>query len=142
MKNVRLIDGMDYPEDIPEKKPMPHLLAAEVIVRLQELDEIDGGDESGGQPAGIRLINRLVAVERRSRRAYRLILDMIGQQRSFSESLECLASNHINADGQPTSRQSWLQNAQADVEVITIIYPEMGKVVGELLKRRTEKNFM
>ena len=141
MKNVRLIDGMDYPEDIPEQKPMPHLIAAEVIVRLQEMDELDGGDESGGQPGGIRLINRLAAIERRSRRAYRLILDMIGEQKSFSDSLECLASNHINADGQPTSRQSWLQNAQADVEVISIIYPEMGRVVGELLKRRTEKNF-
>ena len=134
MKNVRLIDGMDYPEDIPEQKPPLHTLAAEVIVRLQEMDEINGGDELGGQPGGIRLINRLAAIERRSRRAYRLILDMVGQQRSFSESLECLASSHVNADGQPTSRQSWLQNAQADVEVITIIYPEMGRVVGELLK--------
>ena len=138
MKNVRLIDGMDYPEDIPEQKPTSHLLATEIIVRLQEMDEIDSGDE-GLQPSGIRLINRLVAIERRSRRAYRLVLDMVGQQRSFSESLESLASGHINAEGQPTSRQSWLQNAQADVEVISIIYPEMGRVVGELLKRRTEK---
>ena len=138
MKNVRLIDGMDYPEDIPEQKPTSHLLATEIIVRLQEMDEIDSGDE-GLQPSGIRLINRLVAIERRSRRAYRLVLDMVGQQRSFSESLESLAYGHINAEGQPTSRQSWLQNAQADVEVISIIYPEMGRVVGELLKRRTEK---
>ena len=131
---------MDYPEDVPEPKPPIHLLAAEVIVRLQEMDELDGGDE-GLPPSGIRLINRLSAIERRSRRAYRLVLDMIGDQRSFSDSLESLASKHINADGQPTSMQSWLQNAQADVEIITIIYPEMGVIVGELLKRRTEKKF-
>lgn len=126
---------MDYPEDIPEPKPEAHLITAEIMSRLQELDEIDCGNTSLA-PAGIRLVNRLAAIERKSRRAYRLVLDMVGQQDSFSQSLEQLASRHLNADGDPTSRQSWLQNAQADVETIKMIWPEVGNIIGELLKRR------
>ena len=128
---------MDYPEDIPEPKPEAHLITAEIMSRLQELDEIDCGNTSLA-PAGIRLVNRLAAIERKSRRAYRLVLDMVGQQDSFSQSLEQLASRHLNADGDPTSRQSWLQNAQADVETIKMIWPEVGNIIGELLKRRGE----
>ena len=137
MKTIQLIDGMDYPEDIPEPKPEAHLITAEIMSRLQELDEIDCGNTSLA-PAGIRLVNRLAAIERKSRRAYRLVLDMVGQQDSFSQSLEQLASRHLNADGDPTSRQSWLQNAQADVETIKMIWPEVGNIIGELLKRRGE----
>lgn len=127
---------MDYPEDVPEPKPMAHLITAEIMSRLQELDEIDCGNASLA-PAGIRLVNRLAAIERKSRRAYRLVLDMVGQQDSFSQSLEQLASRHLNAEGNPTSRQSWLQNAQADVETIRMVWPEVGEVIGELLKRRS-----
>jgi hypothetical protein len=137
LKTIQLIDGMDYPEDIPEPKPEAHLITAEIMSRLQELDEIDCGNTSLA-PAGIRLVNRLAAIERKSRRAYRLVLDMVGQQDSFSQSLEQLASRHLNADGDPTSRQSWLQNAQADVETIKMIWPEVGNIIGELLKRRGE----
>ena len=137
MKTIQLIDGMDYPEDIPEPKPEAHLITAEIMSRLQELDEIDCGNTSLA-PAGIRLVNRLASIERKSRRAYRLVLDMVGQQDSFSQSLEQLASRHLNADGDPTSRQSWLQNAQADVETIKMIWPEVGNIIGELLKRRGE----
>ena len=136
MRTIQLIDGMDYPEEIPEPKPQAHLLAAEIMARLQELDEIDSGNASLA-PAGIRLVNRLASIERRSRRAYRLVLDMIGQQDSFSQSLEQLASKHLNSSGDPTSRQSWLQNAQADVETIKVIWPEVGNVICELLKRRS-----
>jgi hypothetical protein len=126
---------MDYPEEIPEPKPRAHLITAEIMSRLQELDEIDNGNASLA-PAGIRLVNRLAAIERKSRRAYRLVLDMVSKQESFSESLETLASRHLNAEGKPTSRQSWLQNAQADVETIRMVWPEVGNVIGELLKRR------
>lgn len=138
MRTVQLIDGMDYPEEIPEPKPAAHLIAAEIMSRLQELDEIESGNASLA-PAGVRLVNRLAAIERKSRRAYRLVLDMASKQDSFSQSLEVLASRHLNAEGKPTSRQSWLQNAQADVETIRLIWPEVGEVIGDLLKRRAER---
>jgi len=139
MDTVELIEGMDYPEAIPEPSTPAHQITAEIMVRLQQLDEIEQGDESTS-PAGLRLINRLAAVARRERRAYRLILDMVGDRRSFSESLEQLASRHVNASsGDKTTRQSWLQNAQADVETIKLIWPEVGEVMGEILKRRTRE---
>jgi hypothetical protein len=139
MDTVELIEGMDYPETIPEPSTPAHLITAEIMVRLQQLDEIEQGNEST-PPAGLRLINRLAAVARRERRAYRLILDMVGDRRSFSESLEQLASRHVNtSSGDKTTRQSWLQNAQADVETIKMIWPEVGEVMGEILKRRTKE---
>ena len=139
MDTVELIEGMDYPETIPEPSTPAHQITAEIMVRLQQLDEIEQGDESTS-PAGLRLINRLAAVARRERRAYRLILDMVGDRRSFSESLEQLASRHVNSSsGDKTTRQSWLQNAQADVETIKMIWPEVGEVMGEILKRRTKE---
>jgi len=139
MDTVELIEGMDYPESIPEPSTPAHQITAEIMVRLQQLDEIEQGDESTS-PAGLRLINRLAAVARRERRAYRLILDMVGDRRSFSESLEQLASRHVNSSsGDKTTRQSWLQNAQADVETIKMIWPEVGEVMGEILKRRTKE---
>jgi len=139
MDTVELIEGMDYPETIPEPSTPAHQITAEIMVRLQQLDEIEHGDEST-PPAGLRLINRLAAVARRERRAYRLILDMVGERRSFSESLEQLASRHVNSSsGDKTTRQSWLQNAQADIETIKLIWPEVGEVMGEILKRRTKE---
>jgi len=139
MDTVELIEGMDYPESIPEPSTPAHQITAEIMVRLQQLDEIEQGDESTS-PAGLRLINRLAAVARKERRAYRLILDMVGDRRSFSESLEQLASRHVNSSsGSKTTRQSWLQNAQADVETIKMIWPEVGEVMGEILKRRSKE---
>jgi hypothetical protein len=138
MDTVELIEGMDYPEQAPEPSSLAHRITGEIAVRLQQLDEIAPGDESM-PPAGIRLINRLAAVARQNRRAYRLILDMIGDRRSFSESLETLASRHVNSSGKPTTRQSWLQNAQADVETVKMIWPEVGEVMGEILKRRSKE---
>jgi hypothetical protein len=129
---------MDYPEDVPEPKPAAHLITVEIMSRLQELDELDNGNESLA-PAGIRLVNRLAALERRSRRAYRLVIDLLGAQHSLSLSLDQLASKHSNSKGNPTSRQNWLQNAQTDVELIKAIYPEIGNVVGEILKRRPQE---
>jgi hypothetical protein len=138
METVELIEGMDYPEEIPEPSSPAHQITVEIIVRLQQLDETVQGDESL-PPGGIRLINRLAAIARKNRRAYRLLLDMIGDRRSFSESLEKLASRHVNSDGVSTTRQSWLQNAQADVEMIEMFWPEIGKVMSEILKRRVKE---
>tara|TARA_S200002703_G_scaffold143383_1_gene136413 strand:+ start:255 stop:671 length:417 start_codon:yes stop_codon:yes gene_type:complete len=138
METVELIEGMDYPEAIPEPSSPAHQITVEIIVRLQQLDETVQGDESL-PPGGIRLINRLAAIARKNRRAYRLLLDMIGDRRSFSESLEKLASRHVNSDGVSTTRQSWLQNAQADVEMIEMFWPEIGKVMSEILKRRVKE---
>ena len=139
MDSVELIEGMDYPEQVPEPTTEGHKITTEIMVRLQQLDEIEQGNDSL-PPAGLRLINRLAAVARRERRAYRLILDMIGDRRAFSESLEKLASRHVNnSSGDKTTRQSWLQNAQADVETIKMIWPEVGEVMGEIIKRRTRE---
>ena len=139
MDTVELIEAMDYPETIPEPSTPAHQITAEIMVRLQQLDEVQQGDEST-PPAGLRLINRLAAVARKERRAYRLILDMVGDRRSFSDSLEQLASRHVNSSrGEKTTRQSWLQNAQADVETIKMIWPEVGEVMGEILKRRSKE---
>jgi hypothetical protein len=138
METVELIEGMDYPEEIPEPSSPAHQITVEIILRLQQLDETVQGDESL-PPGGIRLINRLAAIARKNRRAYRLLLDMIGDRRSFSESLEKLASRHVNSDGVSTTRQSWLQNAQADVEMIEMFWPEIGKVMSEILKRRVKE---
>lgn len=138
METVELIEGMDYPEAIPEPSSPAHQITVEIILRLQQLDETVQGDESL-PPGGIRLINRLAAIARKNRRAYRLLLDMIGDRRSFSESLEKLASRHVNSDGVSTTRQSWLQNAQADVEMIEMFWPEIGKVMSEILKRRVKE---
>lgn len=136
MNTIELIEGLDYPEEIPESTPTAHKITAEILTRLQQLDEVAPGNESM-PPGGLRMINRLAAVARKERRAYRLILDMVGDQRSFSDSLEELASRHQNSNGHPTTRQAWLQNAQADVDTITMIWPEVGSVMSELLKRRT-----
>jgi hypothetical protein len=135
MRTVRIIEGLDYPRSEPSEPLEHHLLTCEIISRLQELDELLAGNESRA-PGGIRLLHRLCAVERRSRRAYRLLLDMLSQQRSLSESLESLASRHSNRQGSRTSRQSWLQNAQADVVVISEVWSDVGEVMSELIKRR------
>lgn len=126
---------MDYKENVQENRPQHHAITCEIASRLQELDELQTGNESLA-PAGIRLIQRLSALERRSRRAYRLLLDMLGKQLSFSESYETLASRHKNSKQESKTRQSWLQNAQNDVEIIAEVYPEVGEIMRDLLKRR------
>ena len=135
MKTVSLVEAMEYPEEIPDPRPEHHAIVCEIMSRLQELDELNGGS-STSLPSGARLVNRLSAIQRRSMRAYRLVLDLLGQQRSLSESLESLGSKHINAQGNPCKRQAWLQNAQEDVEIIKTIYPDLGVVMAEVLKRR------
>jgi hypothetical protein len=129
MKTIRIIEAMDYPVDSSDALPEHYLLLCEIAARVQELDELL--PSTGKAPGGIRVINRLGAVERRSRRAYRLLLDMLSQQESFSESFETLGARRDH------SRQSWLQNAQADIELIKEVWPEVGTVMAELIKRRT-----
>ena len=139
MKTVQLIDKIKYDQPVEELKSEAHQITIEIISRLSELDQLMPGDEYDA-PGGIRIINRLCAVERRSRRAYRLLLDMASEQRSFSDSLDQLAKRHLNSKGQPTSRQSWLQNAQNDISLITEVWPEVGSVMFELLKRRDDSH--
>lgn len=134
MKTVSLVEAMDYPEDIPSPLSDHHAIICEIMSRLQELDELGNG--GGGLPIGVRLVNRLSAIYRRTPRGYRLVLDLLGSQKSLSESLHTLASKHLNPQGKPCKRQAWLQNAQEDVEIIKSIFPELGEVVGEVLKRR------
>lgn len=133
MKTIRIIEGIDYPQNVPPTPPDHFALVCEITCRLQELDELfpsKGGVASGG----IRLVGRLGAVERRSRRAYRLLIDMLTDQSSFSKSFEALGANKGH------SRQSWLQNAQADVALIQEVWPEVGDVMEELLKRRSSED--
>lgn len=120
---------MDYPLDDPSSPPAHYAILCEIASRVQELDELL--PSTGKAPGGIRVVNRLAAVERRSRRAYRLLLDMLGRQASFSESYESLGARRNN------SRQAWLQNAQADIELIKEVWPEVGEVMSELIKRRS-----
>ena len=136
MKTVRLIDGIDYHQSDPEPKPDAFLITAEIAVRLQELDEKLTSE--GSPPGGLRLISRLSRIGRTSPRAYRLLIDMLGEQQSFSQSLEELASAHKNSKGVATSRQCWLQNANADIKLITSIWPEVGEVMLEVFKRRKD----
>tara|TARA_R100001224_G_C4009843_1_gene145774 strand:+ start:935 stop:1351 length:417 start_codon:yes stop_codon:yes gene_type:complete len=135
MKTVNLVEAMNYPEEIPDPRPDHHSIVSEIASRLQELDDIDKGSKLG-LPMGAKLVNRLSAIQRRSMRAYRLILDLLGEGKSLSDSLETLGARHINSKGLPCKRQAWLQNAQEDVQIIKSIYPELGEVVGEVLKRR------
>ena len=132
MKTVRIIEAMDYPISSSQKLPKHYLLLCEIAARVQELDELL--PSTGKAPGGIRVVNRLGAVERRSRRAYRLLLDMLSQQESFSESFETLGARRDH------SRQSWLQNAQADIELIKEVWPEVGTVMAELIKRRNAED--
>ena len=135
MKTVGIIEGLGYPEFERLDMPEHHRITCEIAARLQELDELMTGDENYA-PGGIRFINRLGRLERRSRRAYRLILDILGGQESLSLSLESLAQRHTNKQGLPSSRQSWLQNAQADIKIIKEVWPDIGNVLEEIMKRR------
>jgi hypothetical protein len=137
MQTVSLIDAMEVPEVRPDDKPSTHLMACEIAARLQEMDELDDGDESQ-TPAGTRLVQRLAAVDRiAGRRAYRLILDVLSRQQSLADSLDTLGGRHYNAQGNPQSRQAWLQHMQSDVEAIKICWPEVGDVLCHIMARRS-----
>jgi hypothetical protein len=136
METVSLIEGMNYSVEQPEQRSPIHLITIEIASRLQEMDDIDGGDEDRS-PAGIQLIQSLANIERRSPRAYRLVIDMLSQQRSLSESLDSLGSGHLNKKNKPSSRQSWFQNAREDARIISSVFPQIGEAMLEVLKRRS-----
>ncbi len=138
MKFVPLNENIEYSEDIPEPKPNSHLIVCEIASRLQELDSAGAGI-GNTIGLGIRLINRLTAIQRRSTCAYRLLLDLLSKQDSLSHSLEALAQRHLNAQGEPSKRQAWLQNTQKDIEIIEELYPEIGKAMKEIMVRRRDK---
>lgn len=129
MKTCRIIEGLDYPQTKAEDPAPHHAITCEIIARVQQLDSIMAGE--GCASGGVRLLHRLSTIARRSPRAYRLLIDMLSSQRSLSESFDSLASRHEH------SRQSWLQNAQADVEIVTEVWEEVGLVMSELIKRRS-----
>lgn len=132
MKTVRIVEGLGYPKEFFEDIPTHYLLTCEIAARLEELDELmPASDKASG---GVRLISRLAAVERRSNRAYRLIIDMLGKQDSLSLSYEELGAKTNN------SRQAWLQNAQADVKIVKEVWPEIGEAMELILKRRGQKS--
>ena len=135
MNFVQLIEGLDYPEHEQVTLPISFRLTIEICARLQELDEVmpSSPSQSAG---GLRFISRISAIARKSPRAYRLLIDMLSSQDSFSLSIEELASRHLNSSGTPTSRQAWLQNAQFDIEIIKMYWLEVGQVMEELIKRR------
>lgn len=137
MRTVPLNDAMHVQVDEPCKMPDPHLLLCEVAERLQELDDIAPGDENS-PPVGVATIHRLAAIDRKTRRGYRLILDVLSQQRSLSCSLDELAAKHYNAQGYQQTRQAWLQHMQADVMAIEAIWPEVGNCLRSLMKRRQQ----
>lgn len=135
MNTVHLVEGINYSVAKPAKRSSVHSITIEIASRLQELDELDNGDESRS-PAGIHLIQSLATICRRSPRAYRLLLDMLSQQKSVSESLDWLGSQHLNHKNNPTSRQSWFQNAREDARIIGQTFPHIGEAICDVLKRR------
>ena len=135
MKFVPLNENIEYSEDIPEHKSEAHLVVCEIASRLQELDSESSSIGNTFCPS-IRLLTRLTAIQRRSTRAYRLVLDILSSQDSLSHSLEALAQRHLNAQGEPSKRQAWLQNTQKDIEIIEELYPEIGRAVKEIMTRR------
>ena len=135
MNTVQLIEGLDYPEVEQANLPDSFKLTMEICSRRQELDEVIPSSETSSA-GGLRFISRITAIARKSPRAYRLLIDMLSSQESFALSIEELASRHLNSNGTPTSRQSWLQNAQFDIEIIKLYWLEVGEVMEELIKRR------
>lgn len=136
MKTVSLVEGLQYSVPQSEDRSRLHSISIEIASRLQELDELDDGDEDS-PPAGIHLVQKLATIERRSTRAYRLVIDILSRQKSLSDSLESLGAAHPNKKFQPSSRQSWFQNARADAEIISKTFPEIGAAIFEILKRRS-----
>jgi hypothetical protein len=135
VKSVPLNENIDYPSPESEAKSEHHLIVCEIATRLQELDSHQSG--IGAKiPLGVRLINRLSAIQRRSHRAYILLIDLLSSQESLSMSLESLASRHTNAQLSPTKRQAWLQNMQKDIDIISESYPEIAYALTEIMRRR------
>ena len=138
MKTVQLIEALNYPrgEEKPERLANHHALICELASRVQELDSLPLGVTL--IPEGVRIMQRLVAIERRSRRAYILILDLLTRGDSLALSFEELGSRHLNAQLKPCSRQSWLQNAKKDIGIVKQVWPEVGAAMEEIMVRRNQ----
>ena len=109
-------------------------ITCELAARLKELDRIP--QRVGTQPLGIRFISRLVAIERKSRSAYMLVLDLLSDQTNLSESLKTLGKCSLNAKGDPTSKQAYLQKNRKDIEIINDLWPEIAFALKDILIRR------
>lgn len=132
MRTVRLIDNIDYPEEVPDPAPAHHLLMSEWAERTKEM----GSVAPKGNGSVVRIMRQLAKVHKESERAYLLILDVLSNQQSLEQSLADLAAKHTNSKGQPCTRQNWLQNMQADVEIIKLYLPEWGTVLESIMQRR------
>lgn len=109
-------------------------ITCELAARLKELDRMP--QRVGTQPLGIRFISRLVAIERKSRSAYMLVLDLLSDQTTLSESLKTLGQGSLNAQGDPTSKQAYLQKNRKDIEIINDLWPEIAFALKDILIRR------
>lgn len=132
MRTVRLIDNMDYPEEKPEPQPEHHRIMGEWAERTKEMGDCSprGNDDS------VRLMRQLCKVHKESNRAFILMLDVLSNQKSLECSLADLAAKHTNSKGAPCTRQNWLQNMQADVEIVKTYFPEIGEVLDSIMQRR------
>ena len=109
-------------------------ITCELAARLKELDRMP--QRVGTQPLGIRFISRLVAIERKSRSAYTLVLDLLSDQTTLKESLKTLGQGSLNAKGDPTSKQAYLQKNRKDIEIINDLWPEIALALKDILIRR------
>ncbi len=141
MRTEQYIDACKYPAPKLEPLPPHHAILCEIAARLQEIDRIVAGVGDDDfthieSPAGVRIIKKLLGVYRASPRAYRLLIDLLSEQKSLAESLEVLASRHISSHGKQASRQAWHQNMQKDVKTLCEVWPEVGRELGRLMARR------
>lgn len=109
-------------------------IPCELAARLKELDRMP--QRVGTQPLGVRFISRLVAIERKSRSAYRLVLDLLSDKTALSESLKTLGECSLNANGGPISKQAYLQQNRKDIEIINDLWPEIAFALKDILIRR------
>ena len=134
MQFVTVNEALKYEQPDTSGLEGKYAITCELAARLKELDRMP--QRVGTQPLGIRFISRLVAIERKSRSAYGLVLDLLSDQSTLSESLKTLGKGSLNANGDPTSKQAYLQKNRRDIEIINDLWPEIALVLKDILIRR------
>jgi hypothetical protein len=136
MQFVSLDEALKYEQPDTTGLEDRFALTCEIASRLKELDSIKSKAYGSTQPMGVRLINRLAAIQRRSHGAYNLILDLLSEQVVLSQSLKDLGKESLNAHGKPTSKQAYLQKNRKEIEIINELWPEIGLALKTILTRR------
>ena len=134
MQFVSVNEALKYEQPDTSGLEDRYAITCELASRLKELDRIQ--QRVGTQPLGIRFITRLVAIERKSRSAYNLILDLLSDQTNLRESLKSLGKETLNSKGDPTSKQAYLQKNRKDLEIINSLWPEIAVCLKAILIRR------